>query len=80
MLAATHLMFAKDQRGAWGAPPGPKGPPLPLSLKKLYRLEMIFWTLGMMRTTWLKHWSYIDDLHKKKSLKHKIIIIKIGDK
>ena len=37
--AATHLMFAKDQRrGACGAAP------LPLYLKKLLCLEMIFRT------------------------------------
>merc|ERR1712131_520574 len=43
MTAATHLMFAKDQRGGLRSPQGPRGPtPLPLYLKKLLCLEMIF--------------------------------------
>ena len=30
MLAATHLIFAKDQKWAWDAPQGPRGPPTPI--------------------------------------------------
>ena len=30
MLALTHLMFAKDQRGGLRSPRGPRGSPLPL--------------------------------------------------
>ena len=37
MLAATHLLLAKDQRGGLRSPPGP--PPTPIH-------EMIFRTLG----------------------------------
>ena len=34
MSAATHLMFAKDQRGGLMCPPGPQvGPPTPIHEK-----------------------------------------------
>ena len=46
MLAATHFMFAKDQRGGLEEPlRAPGDPPLSLYLKKLFCLEMIFRTL-----------------------------------
>ena len=34
MLAATHIMFTKDQRGALRRPPGPQGTPLTPILEK----------------------------------------------
>ena len=49
MLAASYLMFAKDQRGrGLEEPPRAPGdlPPLPLYFKKLQCQKMIFGTLG----------------------------------
>ena len=44
MLATTCLMFVKDQKGGLDVPPGPQGALLPLYMKKLQCLEMIFRT------------------------------------
>ena len=46
MTAATHLMFAKDQRGGLRSPPGPQGTPLPLYMKKTLVSRNDFRTLG----------------------------------
>merc|ERR1711973_923087 len=43
MTAATHLMFAKDQRGGLRSPPGPRGPPPTPILEKTLVSRNDFW-------------------------------------